>query len=117
MDAWSDMGWPARIALVLCLAPLVAAAMYAVRPTTRRLALTRALSLAALAAGVGATVFGIASLLQTIGHRPQLGHDDWSWIAIGFGERLVTSSAALGSLTIAWLLAAVGASRAADGTA
>lgn len=105
------MGWPARIALILCLAPLLASGIYAVRPTARRLALTKALSLAALAAGLGSTIFGLASLLRTIGHQPRLGPDDWLWIAIGFSERLVTSSAALGSLAIAWLLVAAGTGR------
>jgi hypothetical protein len=111
MDAWNDMGWPARITLLLCLAPLVAAVWYAIRPTARRLALTKAFSVAALYAGLGATAFGMAALLRTIGNQPQLGSSDWSWMATGFGERLFIPSVALGSLAITWLLVAAGIGR------
>jgi hypothetical protein len=75
----------------------------------------KALSVACLAAGIGATVFGVTTLLQNIGQRPNLSNDDWPWIAVGFGERLVTSSAALGCLAITWLVVAVGATRAKEG--
>ena len=111
MDAWSEMGWTARLALLVCFVPVVAAATYAVRPTPRRLAITKALSIATLCAGCGATLFGITALLRNIGHHQQLGHDDWPWIAIGFSERLVTSSAALAAVAIAWLLVALGTGR------
>jgi hypothetical protein len=111
MEAWNDMGWPARIPLLLCLAPVLAGILYAARPTPRRLAVTIALSIAALTAGIGGTVFGVMSLLQNIGRRSGLGSDDWSWIATGFSERLVTSSASLVGLALAWLLVAVGATR------
>jgi hypothetical protein len=111
MSAWHAMGWPARISLIICLAPLIAAAVYALGPTARRLALTRSLSLAALSAGLGATISGCAALLRNIGSRPELGSADWPWIAVGLSERLVTTSTALGCLTIAWLLVAVGTGR------
>jgi len=87
MEAWNDMGWPARIPLLLCLAPVVAGILYAARPTARRLAVTKALSLATLAAGIGGSVFGVITLLQIMGQRPNLGNNDWPWIAVGFSER------------------------------
>lgn len=111
MEAWNDMGWPARIPLLLCLAPVVAGILYAARPTARRLAVTKALSLATLAAGIGGIVFGVITLLQIMGQRPNLGNNDWPWIAVGFSERLVTSWASLICLALAWLLVAVGAAR------
>ena len=114
MEAWDDMGWPARIPMLLCLAPVVASILYAVRPTARRLAVTKALSLATLAAGIGGTVFGVITLLQIMGHRPTLGHEDWPWIAVGFSERLVTSAASLICLALAWLLVAAGVTRAKE---
>ncbi len=110
------MGWPARIPLLLCLAPVLAAALYAARPRHRRFPVVKALSLASLAAGTGATVFGFLSLLRTIGQRPSLSQADWPWIATGMSERLVTISASLGFLTLAWLLVAIGAARARDGS-
>jgi hypothetical protein len=114
MEAWNDMGWPARIPLLLCLAPLLAGALYAARPSARRLAIVKALSLAILAAGIGATTFGIISLLQVMGQWPDLSHYDWPRIVVGFSERLVTTTAALVCLALAWLTVAVGAARVKD---
>ncbi len=111
MEAWNDMGWPARIPLLLCLAPVVTGILYAARPTARRLAVTRALSLAALAAGIGGSVVGVISLLQIVGQQSSLSSSDWPWIAVGFSERLVTSAASLICLALAWVIVAVGAIR------
>lgn len=111
MEAWNAMGWPTRITLLLCVAPVLAASLYAARPTPRRLAILKALSVASVAAGIGATAFGVSSLLQNIGQRSSLTNSDWPWIAVGFSERLVTTSASLGCLALSWLLAAVGAAR------
>ena len=115
MEAWNDMGWPARIPLLLCLAPVVAGALYAARPSARRLAVTKALSIATLTAGIGGTVFGVISLLQIMGQRSNLSSNDWPWIAVGLSERLVTSSASLFGLALAWLFVAVGATRVREG--
>jgi uncharacterized protein YjeT (DUF2065 family) len=111
MEAWNDMGWPARIPLLLCLVPVVAGILYAARPTARRLAVTKALSLATLAAGIGGSVFGVISLLQLMGRRSNLSNNVWPWIAVGLSERLVTSAAPLICLALAWLIVAVGATR------
>jgi hypothetical protein len=110
-EMWNDMGWPARIPLLLCLAPVVAGILYAARPTARRLAVTKALSLATLAAGIGGSIFGVITLLQIMGQRSNLSNNDWPWIAVGFSERLITSSASLICFALAWLLVAVGATR------
>jgi hypothetical protein len=80
-------------------------------PHCAPLAVTKALSLATLAAGIGGSVFGVTTLLQIMGQRSNLSNNDWPWIAVGFSERLVTSSASLICLALAWLLVAVGATR------
>jgi hypothetical protein len=111
MNAWHDMGWPARMALLASLAPLILAAIYLVRPDKRWLAITKALSVMSLFAGVGATISGCAALLHEIGTRQELRATDLPWIVTGLSERLVTTSAAFWGLACAWALVAIGTAR------
>jgi len=69
VGGWNDMGWPAGVPLMLCVAPALAGALYVARPTARVLVTTKALSIAILSAGLGGTVFGVITLLQIIADR------------------------------------------------
>jgi hypothetical protein len=111
MGSLQDVGWPARIALVCSFAPLLSAAMYAIRPARRTVAVTIALSVMSLFAGLGATVSGCVALLHDVGGRAELHSADLPWVITGLSERLVTSSAALWGLAGAGALVAIGRAR------
>ena len=105
------MGWPARIALLTSLTPVALAAFYLVWPGKRSLAITKALSVMSVFAGLGATISGCAGLFHEIGTRQELGTADLPWIVTGLSERLVTTSAAFWGLACAWALVAIGTAR------
>ena len=111
MSAWHDMGWPARIAWLASLLPLILAAVYLVRPDKRWLAVTKALSAMSVFAGLGATISGCVELFHEIGTRQELRATDSPWIVTGLSERLAATSTAFWGLACAWALVAVGLAR------
>jgi hypothetical protein len=100
----------ALLSLILTLTPLVMAVAYVVRPTERRLALMRPLSLAGLFAAMTGCVLGFINVLRSVGVERELSPA----MAIGAAESLVTLFVGFASLTAAWLLVAAGMSRHAD---
>lgn len=94
--------------IMVCLAPMLMAGVYAVRPTERRLALMRPLSLAAIFAAVAGAVSGIASVLRGIAATPELTSRSYSSIATGLSEALAPVFVGFGCLTVAWLLVTLG---------
>lgn len=100
----------ALLTLVLDFVPLVMAVMYVVRPTERHLALMRALSLAGLFAAIAGGVLGFINVLRFAGTR-ELTAETYRVMAIGAAESLVPLLVGFASLTVAWLLVAVGMGR------
>jgi hypothetical protein len=102
------------IALTCMLVPvatLATAVVYAVRPDERGLALMRPLSLASIFAAFCAFFSGAINILRGIGVSPALAPDGWRRVALGASESLVPLFVAFGCLTVAWLVVTVGMRR------
>jgi hypothetical protein len=100
------------LTLILGFVPLVMAAVYVARPTERHLALMRPLSLAGLFAAITGGVLGFINVLQPLWTR-ELTAETYRVMAVGAAESLVPLFVGFGSLTVAWLLVAVGMGRQA----
>jgi hypothetical protein len=100
----------ALLTLTLGFVPLVMAAVYVIRPTERHLALMRPLSLAGLFAALAGGVLGFINVLHFVWTR-ELTAETYRVMAIGAAESLVSMFVGFASLTVAWLLVAVGMGR------
>lgn len=94
----------ALLSLALTFVPLIMAVSYAIRPSERRLALMRPLSLAGLFAALGGTVLGFINVLRGIGISRDFSSASYNVVAIGSAEALVPLFFGFGCLTAAWLL-------------
>ena len=99
----------ALLSLLVGVLPLGFGVAYAVRPTERRLALMRPISLAGIFGALSGSLSGAISVLRMIWVaetpvNPKI-------LAVAVAESLVPLFVAFGSLTIAWLCAAVGLRR------
>ena len=110
MDMLRQASLFALLTLVLDFVPLVMAAVYVVRPTERHLALMRPLSLAGLFAGLSGGVLGFINVLLFV-QRRELTAETYRVMATGAAESLVSMFVGFASLTVAWLLVAVGMGR------
>ena len=100
----------ALLTLVVDFLPLVMAVVYVIHPTERHLALMRPLSLAGLFAAITGGVLGFINVLRFVWTR-ELTDETYRLMAIGAGESLVPVFVGFASLTVAWLLVAVGMGR------
>jgi len=100
----------ALLTLILDFVPLVMAAVYVSRPTERHLALMRPLSLAGLFAALSGRVLGFVNVLRFVWTH-ELTAETYRVMATGAAESLVTMFVGFASLTVAWLLVAVGMGR------
>ena len=100
----------ALLTLILSLVPMVMAVVYVVRPTERTLALMRPLSLAGLFAALAGGVLGFINVLRFVWTR-DLTAETYKAMTVGAAESLVTLFVGFASLTVAWLLVAVGMGR------
>jgi hypothetical protein len=100
----------ALVSLAIDFVPLVMALVYVVHPTERRLALMRPLSLAGIFAALSGGVLGFINVLRAIGIR-NIAEESYRIALIGASESLVPVFVGFASLTVAWLLVAVGMSR------
>ncbi len=110
-DMLRQAGIVSILSLVLGLAPLAMAAAYFARPTERRLALMRPLSLAGLFASLTGGSVGFLHTLRTYSVATEIPETLMRRTALGGAESLVPVSVGLASLTAAWLLVAAGMSR------
>ena len=101
----------ALLSLAIDLVPLVMALVYVVGPTEHRLALMRPLSLAGIFAALSGGVLGFINVLRAVGIRGELSVESFRIALIGASESLVAVFVGFASLTVAWLLVAVGMSR------
>jgi hypothetical protein len=100
----------AVLTLILGFVPLIMALVYVIRPTERHLALMRPLSLAGLFAAIAGGVLGFINVLRLVWTR-ELTAETYRVMAIGAAESLVPILVGFASLTVAWLLVAVGMGR------
>ena len=111
IDMFQQAGILAKMGILMAFAPTVAAVLYAIKPTERRLALMRPISLAAVFAGLTSFTIGAIVVLQGIAVTPPpVG---WSNVALGASEAFAALFVAFANLTIAWLLVALGLRRTA----
>ena len=101
-----------KLGLLVSLAAVGTAFMYAVKPNEQRLALMRPLSLAAIFGGLSSFTVGVASILQGVSDTETFTVTAWRHIALGAAEAIIGLFVVFGSLTVAWLLVAVGLRRA-----
>jgi hypothetical protein len=101
------------LSLALTLTPLAMALAYLVRPSERRLALMRPLSLAGLFAALTGTALGFINVLVGLGKR-DFNAEMYRISAIGSAEALVPLFVGFGCLTVAWLMVAAGMGRQSD---
>ncbi len=113
MDMLRQASLFALLTLTLAVVPLVMAVVYVIRPTERHLALMRPLSLAGLFAAMAGGVLGLINVLRFVWTR-ELTADTYRVMAVGAAESLVTLLVGFASLTVAWLLVAVGMGRQGD---
>jgi len=104
-------GVVALLSLMIDFVPLVMAVAYVLRPSERRLALMRPLSLAGLFAALAGAVVGFVNVLRGIAVDSQPFADGYHRVAAGASESLVPTFVGFACLTFAWLLVAVGMSR------
>ncbi len=102
-----EIGFLALLSLVVAAVPLVAAAIYAARPSESKLSLMRPLSLASLFAGLLGIFTGFVNILQGIAATDDMT-GRWSRVAAGASEALVPVVFTFACLTLAWLLIAIG---------
>lgn len=100
----------ALLTLILGFVPLVMAVVFLIRPTEHNLALMRPLSLAGIFAAIAGSVLGFINVLSLVWTR-ELTADAYRVMAVGAAESLVPVLVGFASLTVAWLLVAVGMGR------
>ena len=100
----------ALLTLTLAFVPLVMAVVFVIRPTERHLALMRPVSLAGIFAAIAGGVLGFINVLGPVWTR-ELTPETYRVMAIGAAESLVPVFVGFASLTVAWLLVAVGMGR------
>ena len=100
----------ALLTLAVGVVPLVMAVVYLIRPTERHLALMRPLSLAGLFASITGSVLGVINVLFLVWTREPT-RETYRAMAVGAAESLVPMLVGFASLTVAWLLVAVGMGR------
>ena len=99
-----------KIFMVIPIFTVALALAYALKPTERKLALLRPLSLAAIFGALAACTVGLASIFFGMSATATFG---WQSVYAAFAESLVPLFGAFGCLSVSWLLAAVGMRRTA----
>src|SRR4051794_5139103 len=104
----------ALLTLIIGVVPLVMSLVYLMRPTEQHLAVMRPLSLAGLFAAIAGFVLGAINVLSVVWTR-ELTSESYRVMAVGAAESLVPVLVGFASLTLAWLLVAVGMGRRGTG--
>jgi hypothetical protein len=111
LDMLRQAGIVSLLSLAIGFAPLAMAVAYFVRPTERRLALMRPLTLAGLFAALTGGATGYLHLFRNYGIAPEFSDDLHRRMATGAAESLVPVAVGFTCLTVSWLLVAAGMSR------
>ena len=110
-EMFHQMGFFAKLTLLIGIAPLFFAIAYALRPAERKLALMRAVSLSATFAALGGLAVGFMAILRGLGVSP---NPTMRNVYMGMSEALVPVFVNFGFLAVAWLLVAAGMIRRGD---
>jgi hypothetical protein len=101
-----------KLGILIAFGPVVCALLYAYKPTERRLALMRPLSLAAIFGGLTSFTSGVAIVMSGISATGEVAKS-WRAMVLGGAETFVALFVMFAALTIAWLLVALGMRRTA----
>jgi len=104
-------GLVAIFGMLVSLLPLGVAAMHMIRPSERRLALMRPLSLATIFAALNTFLSGLAAVLRNISTSRTPDGYDVDRITHGLSESITPLFVAFGFLAAAWLCVAAGMRR------
>jgi len=101
-----NWGVAAILGALACAAPMVVGAMFAYRPSERRLALMRPLTLAAIFTAIANTSLALANTFIYLSRQPEpvMGHV----VAAQLAETTVMPFVSFGCLAVAWFFVAVG---------
>ena len=113
LSTFQQMGIVAILSLIVAVIPAAMGVAYALRPTEAKLSLMRPISLAGLFGGLSGFVIGMINMLVWVSRQEAPNSPSMSPMLIGAAESLVTLAVSFGSLTIAWLLVALGLRRQA----
>jgi hypothetical protein len=106
MDVIRTLGWMTIASAALALLPLAMGIAYAIRPTERRLALARTLSLAAVFAALSGATNGGMNGMRFVSARAPAGLTPA--VAMGIADSFFPLFFAFGCLTVAWLCVSIG---------
>ena len=104
----SESNMLSLLGLVVSVAPLGLAVLYAIKPRESLLVLVRPLSLAAIFGGLMSFTVGLTIILVGVSATGTFG---WRGFAAGVAESLVALIVTFGCLTLTWLLVALGLRR------
>lgn len=108
-DAFNQSGILAKLSMLVAFGPPGLAIAYVLRPSERKLAIMRPVSLAAIFAGISGLVAGLIAILMGMAATPP--PVNMANVYVGLSEALVAPFVNFGSLGAAWLLVAVGMMR------
>lgn len=109
-EGFNEAGIIGKVLMLMPIAPLVLALAYAIRPTERRLALMRPLSLAAIFAALASLSLGLALVLRGM---EATGTPNLRLVWYGAAESVVPVFSSFSCLMVAWILVAIGMRRQA----
>jgi hypothetical protein len=112
MEMFGNVGIFGKLGVLVSVAVVGVALLYAIKPNEQRLALMRPLSLAAIFGGLSTFTVGLALVLRGISATSSFTVDTWRHIASGTAEAIIGLFVVFGCLTIAWLLVTLGLRRA-----
>jgi hypothetical protein len=107
-ESLSRAGGVAILGMAVSLAPLAMGVFYALRPSERRLALMRPLSLAAIFAACCSLLAGMANTLNQLGRFGTFDAKSLTLACFGGAESLMPMFVAFSALTVSWLCVAIG---------
>ena len=105
MRAILNWGIAAFAGALVCAAPMVVGAMFAYRPSERRLALMRPLTLAAIFTALANTSLAFANTFVYWSRRPEL---TVNLLSAQLAETTIMPFVSFGCLAVAWFFVAVG---------
>ena len=104
-------GNPSLLGLLICFVPMVFGAWFALRPTERRLALLRPLTVMGTLSAVCNFVLALANGARAVGAMKSLDLEAVRRVGAVLSEGLAPVVASFGCLAVAWACVAIGTRR------
>lgn len=96
------------LGLLVSVSPLVMGVAFALRPSERKLALMRPLSLAGIFGAVSSLLVGIVNVLVGLGNVQTYDPQSLRFAFVNLAEIIVPTFVGFACLTVAWLCVAMG---------